>query len=100
MGSKFTWIDDVPDKMINELLHVNAPVLLTGYIRPIISPNYLLQGFPTFYLPFIDFTNELEEKTLRHLSPRDFFTYKQKTRQEILPNGLTVYFCGIIIITN
>ena len=65
MGSKFTWIDDVPDKMIDELLNVNAPVLLTGYIRPIISLITSSSRFPTFYLPFIDFTNESEhEKNL------------------------------------
>lgn len=61
MGSKFTWIDDAQDYMIDELLNTNAPVLLTGYIRPIISLITSSSRFPTFNLPFIDFTNESDK---------------------------------------
>jgi preprotein translocase subunit SecB len=56
MGSLFTWIDNVEEKSINELLRINAPVLLTGYIRPIVALITSTSRFPTFNLPFIDFT--------------------------------------------
>lgn len=58
MGAQFTWDNDAEESVINELLEINAPVLLTSYIRPIISLITSSSRFPTFNLPFIDFTNE------------------------------------------
>lgn len=56
MGALFFWADCMDNDAIDDLLKINAPVLLTGYIRPIISSITSSSKFPTFNLPFVDFT--------------------------------------------
>ena len=61
MGSEFSWEDEKEDDLISELLNINAPALLTGYMRPIISLITSSSRFPTFNLPFLDFTQQYKE---------------------------------------
>lgn len=54
-SAKFKWSDSTK---INEdkLLEQNAPALLIGYLRPIISIITASFPFSAYNLPFIDFT--------------------------------------------
>ena len=36
MGSEFSWEDEKEDDLISELLNINAPALLTGYMLSLI----------------------------------------------------------------
>lgn len=79
MGSEFSWEDEKEDDLISELLNINAPALLTGYMRPIISLITSSSRFPTFNLPFLDFTQQYKEiksksteKSPQTISPRGF----------------------------
>lgn len=55
MFSLFQW-EDLDDETVNVLLKNNAPALLLAYIRPIISSITSSSQFPTYNLPFVDFT--------------------------------------------
>lgn len=56
MGAEFTWEEEeFSQEEIEELLNINAPVLLMSYIRPIISSVTSESRFPTFYLPYMNF---------------------------------------------
>ena len=66
MQSKFKWHEDLDGK-INGMLRINAPSLLIAYIRPIISSLTASSPYPSYYLPFINFTaDETEQKTRKH----------------------------------
>lgn len=40
---------------------VNAPALLIGYIRPVVSYLTSLSRYPVYHIPFINFTDENKE---------------------------------------
>ncbi len=61
MGAEFSWTDEFSEQEIEDLLNVNAPVLLMSYIRPIISSVTSESRFPTFYLPFLNFNDNKDE---------------------------------------
>lgn len=42
--------------MFDKLIDTNAPALLLSYLRPIVSLLTSQAGFPSFNLPFINFT--------------------------------------------
>lgn len=67
MGSEFTWLENKDEFTINELLNINAPVLLTGYMRPIVSLITSSSRFPTFNLPFLDFTRKYHESKIQEI---------------------------------
>lgn len=54
MCAVFYWDNCEDEELIKTLLEKNAPSLLIGYIRPIISSITSSSRFPTFNLPFVD----------------------------------------------
>ncbi len=54
--SKFSWDNVYDEKTINDLLTINAPALLLGYARPIISTITNISPYPTYNIPFYNFT--------------------------------------------
>ena len=56
--AKFEVEDIVAPDFFEELLSVNAPALLLSYARPIIALITAQGGFPSFHLPFMNFTEE------------------------------------------
>ncbi len=60
MSANFKW--ENTDRDINALLSQNAPALLLSYARPIISNVTSSSPFPTFNLPFMDFTENVTEQ--------------------------------------
>lgn len=54
MGSHFKW-DTSINKDIDMFLSYNAPALLLGYMRPIVSLITAKSKYPEFNIPFIDF---------------------------------------------
>lgn len=61
MVGHFKWDECLNPEMVNNLLSQNAPSLLLGYLRPIVSNIVLSAGFPPYTIPFMDFTRD--EKT-------------------------------------
>ena len=57
MVSGFTW-NDLDDEMVDTLLRQNAPALLLSYARPIIASITNASKFPTYNIPFFDFSEE------------------------------------------
>lgn len=54
MEAEFMWTDTI--KMdIDELLKINAPSLLLGYVRPIVSLLTANSPYTAYHLPFINF---------------------------------------------
>ena len=41
--------------MVNSMLNVNAPALLLGYMRPIVSSITNSSALPVYNIPFINF---------------------------------------------
>ena len=61
MESQFTWNNDAYDEAtINELLSINAPSLLLGYLRPIVSQITNLSPYSPYNIPFYNFLSENE----------------------------------------
>lgn len=56
MASDFKWEDDIDYDIVENMLQVNAPALLLGYMRPIVASITNSSAFPTYNLPFINFT--------------------------------------------
>lgn len=57
MVSVFTW-NDLDDEQIDNLLRKNAPALLLSYARPLIASITNASKFPTYNIPFLDFSTE------------------------------------------
>ena len=57
MASQFRW-KDLDDEKVDILLHQNAPALLLSYARPIIAGITNASRFPTYNIPFLDFSVE------------------------------------------
>ncbi|KRM91511.1 protein-export chaperone SecB [Liquorilactobacillus cacaonum] len=62
MKANFFWEENFSEKIIDNLLKINAPALLFSYIRPIIA-EMTGYGFETLHLPFIDFSKLKNEDT-------------------------------------
>ena len=58
MEAKFEVEEPVATDFFEDLLSVNAPALLMSYARPIIALITQQGGFPSFHLPFMNFTEE------------------------------------------
>ncbi len=52
--SDFKW-EDMDENMVNSMLNVNAPALLLGYMRPIVSSITNSSALPVYNIPFINF---------------------------------------------
>ena len=62
MRSIFRWNKTMENEMAEVLLQTNAPALLLSYARPIIA-NLTMNGrFKTINIPYIDFTQNLQEE--------------------------------------
>ena len=55
MGAKFIWDNSYDENTINSLLSINAPALLLGYARPIISSITTTCPCGAYNLPFYNF---------------------------------------------
>lgn len=58
ISAMFTWDDVYDESTVQSLLSINAPALLLGYARPLISTITNMSPFPTYNLPFFNFTEE------------------------------------------
>ena len=58
MMAKFEVEEPVASDFFEDLISVNAPALLMSYARPIIALITDQGGFPSFHLPFMNFTEE------------------------------------------
>lgn len=58
MVAKFEVDEVIAPDFFEDLLSVNAPALLMSYARPIIALITDQGGFPSFHLPFMNFTEE------------------------------------------
>ena len=56
--AEFRWPDSLNMGMIEKLLNQNAPSLLLGYLRPIISQIKAASPYNAYNLPFIDFSEK------------------------------------------
>ena len=56
--AEFRWPDSLNMGMIEKLLNQNAPSLLLGYLRPIISQITAASPYNAYNLPFIDFSEK------------------------------------------
>lgn len=54
MEAIFTWENNLEPNIVKKLLKVNAPSLLLGYMRPLISNITNSSQYPTFNIPFLD----------------------------------------------
>lgn len=52
IGAKFLWDNTLDEEMLNSLLTINAPSLLLGYAKPVIS-NITANSMGAYDLPFI-----------------------------------------------
>ena len=59
MSSEFRWSSEISDKkLIDSLLHKNAPALLLGYLRPYIAFITAAGPAQQVNIPFMDFTKK------------------------------------------
>ena len=56
MSSIFNWEDVEDEEVVDNLLSQNAPALIIGFLRPIVSNITNASVFPPYNIPFIDFT--------------------------------------------
>lgn len=56
ISAHFKWDDSYDEKTIQDLLTLNAPALLLGYARPIVSTITGMSPYPAYNLPFYNFT--------------------------------------------
>lgn len=56
--AEFRWPDALNNEMVEKLLNQNAPSLLLGYLRPIISQITAASPYNAYNLPFIDFSRK------------------------------------------
>lgn len=57
VASDFRW-GDIPEEKIDDLLQINAPALLMGYLRPIVANVTNFSEYPSYNIPFVDFTED------------------------------------------
>lgn len=57
MGASFSWDGELKEEMVNHLLYRNAPSLLLGYARPVISGITSSAGWQ-YDIPFMDFSKD------------------------------------------
>lgn len=55
-AADFRWPNELKQEMVEKLLNQNAPSLLLGYLRPIISQITAASPYNAYNLPFIDFS--------------------------------------------
>ena len=56
-GAAFRWeADRINDSQIEKLLRQNAPALLLSYLRPTIAMITAASPFPSYNIPFMNFT--------------------------------------------
>lgn len=60
VAADFRW-EDLDDKAVDAMLHLNAPALLLGYMRPIVANITNSSVFPVYNLPFMDFRGFSEQ---------------------------------------
>lgn len=56
IGASFRWEDAYTEDTIRDLLSINAPALLLGYARPIVSTITSMSPYPAYDIPFYNFT--------------------------------------------
>ncbi|WDT64697.1 protein-export chaperone SecB [Companilactobacillus crustorum] len=61
MTAKFKWPKDTPEEVENSFIKINGPSLILSYIRPVVSSVTGLSEFNTQNVPFIDFTNTIDD---------------------------------------
>ena len=54
--ASFIWAEGLEEKIVENLLSVNAPAIMLSYIRPIISNITTYSGQPPLIIPLIDLT--------------------------------------------
>lgn len=61
MQGIFTWNENLGEEKANALLNTNAPAILMGYARPLITQFTAYSGYAPLILPLMDFTkNQVE----------------------------------------
>lgn len=58
MQSEFLWKRELEQEQLNALLSQNAPSVLLSYARPIIANITSSSPFPTYNIPFMNFTKD------------------------------------------
>jgi len=58
MGAHFRWGPEIDSQTVEELLKINAPALLLGYLRPYIAQITAASPCPPLHIPFMDFTRD------------------------------------------
>lgn len=61
MNATFRWDEGLDDPTVKLLLNENAPSLLLAYLRPQLALVTGSSPYPTYNLPYIDFTSKEEE---------------------------------------
>ena len=56
IAAVFKW-DPNMNQQIDKMLKINAPALLLSYLRPIVSQSTSYTMFPSYDIPFINFTD-------------------------------------------
>lgn len=56
--AEFRWSEALNNEMVEKMLNQNAPSLLVGYLRPIISQITAASPYNAYNLPFIDFSRK------------------------------------------
>ena len=56
--AEFRWLKALNNEMVEKMLNQNAPSLLLGYLRPIISQITAASPYNAYNLPFIDFSRK------------------------------------------
>lgn len=57
MSADFNWDNTINEENAKKLLKVNGSAVLLSYIRPIVSSLTGSSRYPSFNIPFVDFTN-------------------------------------------
>lgn len=61
MRAKFFWDESLDGEKAKKLLNINAPAVLLSYIRPIVYSMTGSSKYPALSIPFIDFTQSINE---------------------------------------
>lgn len=54
MKADFKWDEKLDAKIVENMLSINAPSLIVGYMRPIIANITNMSQYPIFNLPFLN----------------------------------------------
>lgn len=60
--ANFRWDNSLDKELVDQLLKQNAPSLLMGYLRPIISQVTSSSKYGAYNIPFINFVPDNEQK--------------------------------------